>query len=102
MNGRYRISEKAISDLEKIWLYTFNKWSIEQADRYHRLIISEIEFIVDNYELSRNMDYVRLGYRISKVKSHLIFYKKTEDDLIVIIRILHQKMDIENRLKENK
>jgi len=29
---KYRISEKAISDLEKIWFYTFNKWSKEQAD----------------------------------------------------------------------
>lgn len=102
MTGRYRISEKAISDLEKIWFYTFNKWSLEQADRYHQLIISEIEYIADNFELSRKMDYVRPGYRMSKVKFHLIFYKQTEDDIIEIIRILHQNMDIENRLKENE
>ncbi|MFA6403020.1 MAG: type II toxin-antitoxin system RelE/ParE family toxin [Salinivirgaceae bacterium] len=101
MTGRYRISEKAISDLEKIWFYTFNKWSLELADRYHQLIISEIEYIVNNFELSRKMDYVRPGYRMSKVKSHLIFYKQTEDDIIEIIRILHQNMDIENRLEEN-
>ena len=101
MIKKYRISEKAISDLEKIWLYTLNKWSGEQADRYHNLIIDEIEFIVDNFDFCRKMDYVRMGYRMSKVKSHLIFYKKTEDNIIEIIRILHQKMDIENRLKEN-
>ena len=99
MIRRYRISEKAISDLEKIWLYTFNKWSLEQADRYHNLIINEIEYIADNFNLSRRMDYVRSGYRMSKVKSHLIFYKKNEDDIIEVIRILHQNMDIENRLK---
>lgn len=100
MIRKYRISEKAISDLEKIWFYTFNKWSLEQADRYHNLIMNEIEYIVDNYELSRKMDHVRLGYRLSKVKSHLIFFKKTNDNIIEIIRILHQNMDIENRLKE--
>lgn len=99
MNKKFRISEKAISDLEKIWLYTLNKWSREQADRYHNLIIDEIKFIVDNYELCRKMDYVRMGYRMSKVKSHLIFFKKTDDKIIDIIRILHQNMDIEARLK---
>ena len=99
MIRRYRISEKAVTDLEKIWLYTLNKWSLEQADRYHNLIINEIEYIADNFNLSRRMDYVRSGYRMSKVKSYLIFYKKNEDDIIEVIRILHQNMDIENRLK---
>ena len=98
--SNYRVSEKATHDLEKIWLYTFNKWSLKQADRYHNLIISEIEFIVDNFKLSRKMDYVRHGYRMSKVKSHLIFFKKTEDNIVEVIRILHQNMDIENRLIE--
>jgi toxin ParE1/3/4 len=98
---KYRISEKAVSDLEKIWLYTFNKWSREQADKYYNIIINEIEFIVNNYEFCRTMDYVRPGYRMSKVKSHLIFFKKSTDNLIEIIRILHQNMDIENRLLED-
>jgi toxin ParE1/3/4 len=101
MNKKYRISEKAISDLENIWLHTLNKWSREQADRYHNLIIDEINFIADHYELCRKMDYVRSGYRMSKVKSHLIFCKKHKDNIIEIIRILHQNMDIENRLKND-
>lgn len=98
MISRYRISEKAIFDLEKIWLYTLSKWSREQADRYHNLIMDEIKFIVGNFELCQKIDFVRNGYRMSKVKSHLIFFKKTDDDIIEIIRILHQNMDIESRL----
>ena len=100
MIQQYRISKKAINDLEKIWLYTYKKWSKEQADRYHNLIIDEIEFMVNNYNLSRKIDYIREGYRITKVKSHLIFAKKSADNVIEIVRILHQKMDIENRLKD--
>lgn len=98
MNKKVRISEYAISDLEKIWLFTFNKWSKEQADRYHNLILDEIEFIALNFELCRKMDHIRSGYRMSKVKSHLVFFRKATDDSIEIIRILHQSMDIENRL----
>jgi toxin ParE1/3/4 len=72
----YRISSKAISDLENIWLYTFNTWSKEQADRYHQLIISEIDFIVTNHELCRKVDHIKKGYQVSQVKSHLILAHK--------------------------
>lgn len=101
MIRKFRISEKAISDLEKIWLYTLSKLSKDQADRYHNQIFDEINYIVGNFEICRRIDYIKPGYRISKVKSHLIFFKKSEDNIIEIIRILHQNMDIENRLKED-
>ncbi len=35
------ISKKAVSDLEEIWLYAIEKWTIEQADRYYNLIFDE-------------------------------------------------------------
>ncbi len=99
---KYRISELAIGDLEKIWLYTFKNWSLEQADRYHNLLLDEIEFISCNFKLGKNMEHIRTGYRMSKMKSHLIFYKMGKNDVIEIIRILHQQMDIEKRLEEKK
>ena len=34
----YKISKEASNDLEKIWLYTIETWSAEQADRYLNLI----------------------------------------------------------------
>jgi toxin ParE1/3/4 len=97
--GIYRISEKAIQDLEDIWLYTFETWSQQQADRYYNLLINEIEYIANHFESSKSMSHIKQGYRATKVKSHLIFYRKSEDETIEIIRILHQRMDIENRLK---
>ena len=100
MTPKYRISGKALEDLESIWLYSYRKWSIEQADKYHRLIIYEIEFTVNLYELSRNAEYIRNGYKVVKVKSHLIYFRKSNDDVIEIIRILHKRMDVENRIKE--
>jgi len=97
----YRISEKAIADLEQIWLYTFNKWSKEQADRYYHLIIQEIEFIAAHFHLSRKVNHIRDGYRVTKVKSHLIFLSKA-GDFIEVIRIMHESMDVESHLSENK
>ena len=95
----YVISKKAVSDLEQIWLYTVERWSIKQADRYYNLIFDEINYICKNSDSGKSMEHVRKGYRASKVKSHLIFYK-ISNDIIEIVRILHERMDIENRLKD--
>jgi toxin ParE1/3/4 len=97
---RYLLSEKAKQDIEKIWLYTYENWSLEQADRYYNLILDEIEFIAENFESGKSVDYIKKGYRASIVKSHIIFYKKSRNNIVEIIRILHQKMDIENRIDE--
>jgi len=97
---RYFISEKANQDIEKIWLYTVENWSLEQADRYYNLILDEIEFISENFESGKSVDYIKKGYRASFVKSHIIFYKKSSRNIVEVIRVLHQRMDIENRLDE--
>ena len=97
--NKYRISQEAIKDLNKIWVYTFNKWSKEQADRYYDLIISEIDFIADNFMAGKPAEQTRKNYRVSKIKSHLIFYRKVDNDSVEIVRILHQRMDVKKRLK---
>ena len=98
---RYKISTEAQNDLEKRWLYTFENWSIEQADRYYNLLLDEIEYLVTNPETGKDYSHVRKDYLRSKVKSHFIFYKVNKrENLIEIIRILHQQMDIENRLND--
>jgi len=97
--NKYRISKQAINDLNDIWVYTFNKWSKEQADRYYDLIIAEIEFIADNYLIGKSAEQTRKNYRLTKIKSHLIFYRKVEIEIVEVVRILHQRMDIKKRLK---
>ena len=96
--NKYRISKQAIKDLNAIWIYTLNKWSKEQADRYYDLIIGEIEFISDNFLTGKSAEQTRKNYRVTKIKSHLIFYRKIENDIVEVVRILHQRMDIKKRL----
>jgi toxin ParE1/3/4 len=40
---KYRISKEAINDHESVWFYTYETWSLEQADRYLNLVMDEIE-----------------------------------------------------------
>lgn len=89
--------EEALSDLEEIWLYTFETWSLEQADRYYDLIIKEIDFVSKKPTSGKSLNSMREGYYSTKVKSHFIFYKFSLTELD-IVRVLHESMDIPNRL----
>ena len=97
----YKLSKQAEIDLENIWLYTFEEWSIEQADYYYDLIMDEIEYISTNPKSGKDYNEVRKGYFRSRVKSHFIFYKiNMKEEKVEIIRILHQQMDIATNLNE--
>ena len=97
----YKISIEAKNDIEKIWLYTFENWSLEQADRYFDLKMDEIDYIAENPTSGKDFSDVRKGYLRTQIKSHFIFYKVNNKlNEVEIIRVLHQRMDIENRLND--
>ncbi len=96
--AKYRISAIAIKDLDEIWEYTFINWSKDQADRYHNLIINEIEFVAENRTSGKSMEHVKKEYLVTYVKSHMIFFKRNKG-ILEVIRVLHQKMDVESNLK---
>ena len=96
--ARYRISQQAIEDLEHIWLYTFHKWSKEQADTYYKLLIDRIEFIAANFMTGKSVGYLRKNYRASVIESHVIFYRKDDTNTVIIVRILHQRMNVKDRI----
>jgi toxin ParE1/3/4 len=95
--AKYRISATTIKDLDGIWEYTFINWSKDQADRYHNLLMNEIEFVAENRTSGKSMDQIKEGYLVTYVKSHMIFFKRNEG-IVEVIRILHQKMDVESIL----
>lgn len=97
----YKISKEAEKDLEKIWLYTFETWSLEQADYYYELIMNEIEYLTENPKSGEDFNEIRRGYFRSRVKSHFIFYRiSLKNEIVEIIRILHQQMDVKSHLNE--
>jgi toxin ParE1/3/4 len=74
-------------------------WSLREADRYQSMMIKEIELLAAHSKSGKDQHHIRSGYRSSKIKSHIIFYRILEKELEVI-RILHERMDIPNRLTE--
>jgi len=96
----YKISQRALQDLDDIWLYTYKKWSKTQADRYYNLVLDEIDFLSQEVYSGISRDYIKTGYRSISVKSHIVFYKISNENILEVIRILHKMVDIESRLND--
>ena len=94
------LRQKAIDDLNDIWDYTFEKWSEKQADKYYATIKLACNGIGDNPDVGK--EYFGIIRKLLGLKSgkHIIFYDLISEDKIEIIRILHERMDLKNRLTE--
>ena len=45
---RFKLTNKAVEDLSKIWEHTFEAWSEKQADNYYEMLISNCQEIANN------------------------------------------------------
>ena len=97
---KYYLSNKAVDDLSKIWDYTYEVWSENQADKYYYDLLGDCQELSEIQSLGRN--YIEIGMEIYGYKSgqHIIFYKTLNEKEIEIVRFLHSRMDLKNRIEE--
>jgi toxin ParE1/3/4 len=95
--SRYLLSPAAQADLEQIWDYTHDQWGIEQ-EAYLRELQSAIERAAANPQIGRACDEVRAGYRKLAAGSHTLFYRVSAEGVIDVVRVLHQRMDVDRHL----
>lgn len=95
--AKYRLSQKAKEDISDIWEYTLEQWSLTQAIKYDEILRMRIEEISENPLIGKSYDHVRKGYYKLQVEHHIIFYRPAIDT-VDIIRILHDRMDIDRHL----
>jgi toxin ParE1/3/4 len=86
------IRPRAYADLEGIWLYTFEKWSEEQADRYVRQLHEAIQLLASEPERGKSREEIKPGYFSIHVGRHVAFYVFS-DEMVGIDRVLHDQMD---------
>jgi toxin ParE1/3/4 len=93
--SRFVLSPAARADLEQIWDYTSGRWGDDQAAKYVHEIQRAIDRLVDNPGIGRACDDVRPGYRKHAVGMHTLYYRIASGDMIDVVRILHQRMDVD-------
>jgi len=93
---KFQLTNKAVEDLTSIWLYTREVWSEQQADNYYNDLVTSCENICQTTcNTDREYSEIQQGLKCRHCNKHLIFYKYSSDQLVTIIRILHERMDIE-------
>ncbi len=98
--AKYELTNKAVEDLAGIWEYTIEKWSEQQADKYYNLLLEKFQDIANKPELGRNYEGITNDLFGLKTSRHIIFYRKRINQPIEITRILHEQMDLKNRINE--
>ena len=97
----------ADEDIYNIWKITCQKWSIQQADEYISGLYKTIMLTAQKDKHWRQLlkDYIAdittNNIYYVNYKRHYLFFKEFENNAgIGIIAVLHERMDIPNKIKE--
>ena len=94
----FKLTNNAVKDLSDIWNYTFDAWSESQADKYYKLILNACAAIAKKPQQGKVYEEIYPDLKGEKASKHIIFYRVMEDKSIEITRILHERMDLKNKL----
>jgi toxin ParE1/3/4 len=94
------LRQEAIDDLNDIWDYTFEQWSENQADKNYATLKFACEKIGENPNIGKEYTEIRKNLLGLKSGKHIIFYHLISEVEIEVIRILHERMDLKNRLTD--
>ena len=97
--ARVRFLPKALNDLEDIWHYTVDRWGAEQAITYTAEIDQACQRLAGTPLIAPERAEFSPPVRIFPQGSHLIVYL-IDDQGIVVVRILHKSMDVDQRLSD--
>ncbi|MBG7612422.1 type II toxin-antitoxin system RelE/ParE family toxin [Polaribacter sp. BAL334] len=98
--ANYYLTNKAVDDLTKIWEYTYEVWSENQADKYYTELLEACQILDENQDYGKNYEEISTEIFGYKSGQHLIFYRKQSEKEIEITRFLHSRMDLKNRIQE--
>ena len=93
----YSLSPEAKKGLLDIHAYTQNEWGHQQAQKYIYALEKRCDELAKSPHIGRERPEIKPGYRSIADGKHVIFYR-VGDSGIEILRILHGRMDIEQRM----
>jgi toxin ParE1/3/4 len=95
--GSYTLSGEADADIETISEASLQQWGLISAEKYILGLHAAFQRLAAFPDLGRDASHIRRGYRKIETASHSVFYRKTEDG-VLIVRVLHQRMDFGRHL----
>ena len=86
--ANYQLSEAAAQDLEAIYLWSAERFGIDQADLYAARLIERLAQIVESPQRWPLVPDLLVGCRRSVVGSHAIYYEMEPTGAIFVSRVL--------------
>ena len=96
--AKFKLTNNAVKDLSDIWNYTFDNWSESQADKYYKLLLNACSSIAKKPQIGKVYEEIYPELKGKRTSKHIIFYRGMDDQSIEIARILHERMDLKNKL----
>lgn len=99
---RHKIFPAARRRLIEIWRYTDKTRGEKQANKYIRGLYKAIEETATTKYLWRRVEHEDVkGLFFVRYEHHYIFFRELTKDVLGVVDVLHESMDIPNRLKED-
>lgn len=104
----YRFYAPADAAQDKIWDDTVTKWGEAQAESYIRGLHAHLQRLCNNRLLWRRLpqrlavpqDITREAY-FSRYEHHYLFFRTLDNGDLGVMTILHERMDMAVRLRED-
>ena len=93
------ISPAAQKDLKEIARYTLKEWGAAQSLRYAAALDRCFVEIAKGTRLSKSPFERHPSLKVSRCEHHYVFYLQIADHPPLVIAVLHEKMDMLQRLK---
>jgi len=93
----FELTQKAKNDLRKIARFTEKRWGRDQRFFYIKQFDDAFYLLAESLALGKQCDFIKKGYRKFPQGSHILFYREVSKSKIIIIRILHKRMDVESK-----
>ncbi len=96
--AKFHLTNKAVEDLADIWDYTCDTWSEKQAEKYYILLLHSCKELAKLPNRGKKYDEIAAGIMGYRSYQHVVFYRNLSAKEIEIVRILHGRMDLKNKL----
>ena len=98
MTKPFLLTVAARNDLLNIGRFTVKRWGNPQRNKYLKQFDDTFRLLARQPEIGIDASGIKPGYRKFVLGSHVIFYRHGSDSKIVVVRVLHHRMDVDSHL----
>ena len=91
--AEFRLTRQARASLMQIGLYTQQRWGRQQRVDYLKMIDGCFQRLADDPMQGKARPDIHGQLRSFPVGKHVVFYLIKEKGLVVIVNVLHERMD---------